>query len=182
MAIELNTVTDPELPEPKGIAAATSSEVYVADGVGSGGWEFANPHGGIYYSDIGTGTTLTAPTAYTKVAVSTTSTHLRDFTSDGAGRLTYTGAANRHVHMVADIVFKHSTGSGQDVFFTVFHNGVEEAGADMVQTADSANYQKISMHWDEELVTNDYFEIFAKTASGNIIIHKMYMFMMGMPG
>jgi hypothetical protein len=35
---ELSTVTDPNLPEPKGVAAATVSQVYVSDGAGSGEW------------------------------------------------------------------------------------------------------------------------------------------------
>lgn len=35
---ELNSVTDPNLPEPKGVASASANEVYVADGSGSGDW------------------------------------------------------------------------------------------------------------------------------------------------
>ena len=135
----------------------------------------------MYYSNIGTGDTLTAPTAYTIVDPTTTSTHLHDFTNNGAGRLTYTGATDKHIHMVVDIVFKHSVGAGQDCFFTFFHNGVEETGADVAHTADSADYQKISLHWDEQISTNDYFEIYAKASAGNIIIHKFYLFSMGMP-
>jgi len=36
------TLTDPELHEPKGVAAAASGEVYVADGGGSGAWTTIN--------------------------------------------------------------------------------------------------------------------------------------------
>lgn len=36
-----NTITDPNLHEPKGIAAATVGQVYVSDGVGSGSWQNA---------------------------------------------------------------------------------------------------------------------------------------------
>lgn len=179
---EHNTMTGASVHEPKGVdAVSETNHVYLSDGAGSGSWGHANPHGGIFYSDIGTGTTLTTPTAYTKLAPITTQTHLHDFTSDDLGRLTYTGATDRHIHMVVDIVFKHSVGAGQDCFFTVSHDGVEETGADMVQTADSADYQKISLHWDEQISTNEYFEIYAKASSGDIVIHKMYMFIMGMP-
>lgn len=38
MTIEHSTITDPYLHEPKGIAAATISKVYVSDGAGSGTW------------------------------------------------------------------------------------------------------------------------------------------------
>ena len=34
-----STITDPYLHEPKGVAAASSGDVYVADGSGSGTWE-----------------------------------------------------------------------------------------------------------------------------------------------
>ena len=34
-----STLTDPYLHEPKGVAAASSSKVYVADGSGSGAWQ-----------------------------------------------------------------------------------------------------------------------------------------------
>lgn len=35
---ELSTITDPYLPEPKGISTAGSGKLYVADGLGSGDW------------------------------------------------------------------------------------------------------------------------------------------------
>ena len=38
MPTEHNTITDPEIHEPKGVAAAASGEVYVANGAGSGSW------------------------------------------------------------------------------------------------------------------------------------------------
>lgn len=36
--VQHSTLTDPNLHEPKGVAAATVSQVYVADGAGSGDW------------------------------------------------------------------------------------------------------------------------------------------------
>ena len=182
MTVEHNTLTGTELHEPKGVASVSeANHVYLSDGNGSGSWEHPNPHGGIFYSDIGTGTTLTTPTAYSLVSPATTSTHLHDFTHNSLGRLTYTGTPDTHIHLVADIVFKHTVGAGQDCFFTLFRNGVEETGADIVQTADSTDYQKISLHWDEEISTNDYFEIYTKASSGSIVVHKLYIFSMGMP-
>ena len=181
MPAEHNTITDPELHEPKGVAAASANAVYLADGLGSGAWEHAAPHAGFYYSDIGTGTTLTTPTAYTLVGPATTATHVDDFTHNSLGRVTFTGASDRHVHMVCDIVFKHSTGGGQDCFFTIFKNGIEQTGADIVQSADSTDYQKIAMHWDDQASTNDYYEIYSKASTGSIIVHKYYVFVMGMP-
>lgn len=36
--VEHSTITDPNIHEPKGIAAATADQIYVADGAGSGDW------------------------------------------------------------------------------------------------------------------------------------------------
>ena len=38
MAIEHSTITDPDIHEPKGVAAAAAGTVYIADGAGSGAW------------------------------------------------------------------------------------------------------------------------------------------------
>ena len=38
MTIQHRTITDPQIHEPKGVAAAASGEVYVANGAGSGAW------------------------------------------------------------------------------------------------------------------------------------------------
>jgi hypothetical protein len=40
MTIQHNTITDPEIHEPKGVAAASSGTVYKADGTGSGSWSY----------------------------------------------------------------------------------------------------------------------------------------------
>lgn len=45
--VEHSTLTTTDLHEPKGVAAATSGQVYVADGAGSGAWAFQNQYGAI---------------------------------------------------------------------------------------------------------------------------------------
>lgn len=181
MTIEHSALTDADgLHEPKGIAGANTNEVYHADGLGSGTWKHSNPHGGWRYSNIGTGTTFIAPTVYTLMSVVGVTTHLHDFTNNGAGRLTYTGVPDIHAHLVLDMSFKHSTGSGQDVFFELHKNGIAQS-SEGVASADSANYQHVAVHFDDIVTTNDYLELYLKTASGNVIVHAAYMFIMGMP-
>jgi hypothetical protein len=36
--VEHSAITDPNIHEPKGIAAATADQIYVSDGAGSGDW------------------------------------------------------------------------------------------------------------------------------------------------
>jgi len=181
MAIEHDAIADGERHEPKGIAAAAVNDVYLADGAASGSWQHMNPHAGMFYTNIGTGTTFTTPTTYTLLNMATTATQLDEFTHNSLGRITYTGTETRHFHLAANLTVKHSTGTGQDVFFGWHKNGVLQTGGEAVQTADSANYDSISMHWDTVLTTNDYMELFVKVATGDSIIHTYYMFAIGMP-
>lgn len=49
--VDLVTITDPYLPEPKGISAATNGMILVADGLGSGDWTIINSYGGMVLND-----------------------------------------------------------------------------------------------------------------------------------
>lgn len=181
--IQHSSLTGAELHEPKGADAAAADTVYVADGVGSGAWELLNPYGGIIYNDVeGSGTTFTTPTAYTLINTTTAATNLNGFSTNNAGRLTYTGTDMRHCHAVMDMSYGHSTGSGQDCFFAAYKNGALLGDFESVGTADSSNFQRMVLHFDVMVSTNDYFEIYCKTATGNVVVYHMYFFMMGMPG
>lgn len=171
MPIEHNVITDPDIHEPKGVAAASDGQIYIADGAGSGDWRFL-PHSYFYYDNIGTGTTITAPTAYTKVGPTTVgdaSPH--EFTHSGTGRLTYTGTATIDVSIHSTITMKHSAGAGVDCYFQIFKNGAGVSGGQAVFTADSANYKVVTLSLHTSLSTNDYVEVFTKASSGNVIVH-----------
>ena len=71
MAIEHDAIPNADLHEPKGVNAATSGQVYVADGVGSGAWTTKNYYDKVYlstnYDDLDTTTShyLVSPVAGT---------------------------------------------------------------------------------------------------------------------
>lgn len=184
--VEHSALTGASLHEPKGIAAASANEILVADGAASGSWQKIHPFGGWRYSDTGTGTTYTTPTVYEIMDVVSSDSNLSEFTHNNLGRLTYTGTAARHLHAVCDLSYKHSTGSGQDVYFAIYKNGAQltqsTLDVEAVGTADSANFQRMVLHFDDTATTNDYYEVYLKAASGNVIIHTAYLFIMGMPG
>jgi hypothetical protein len=168
---EHSTLTGSALHEPKGADNANISQVFITDGAGSGSWRYI-PHSALYYDNIGTGTTITTPTAYTLIGPATVGdSDPHEFTHNSLGRLTYTGASDVDVNVNASITFKHSTGTGQDCYFQVHVNGVAVAGTQHVVTADSANYQNISLLSHTDLTTNDYVEVFCKSATGSVIVH-----------
>jgi len=178
MPIEHKNITNADLHEPLDVSTAPVDAVYISDGLGSGNWEVPVIHGGWRYEAIGTGTTFTTPTTNTLINVVGVTTFLSEFTNNGLGRLTYTGTKTRHSHLVFDVSLKHSTGAGSDIFFDIYKNGVS-TGSENVVSADSTTYQHVAIHYDGQLSTNDYLEIFLRTASGNVIIHEAYMFIMG---
>jgi hypothetical protein len=183
MPIEHKDIPEAQLHEPKGVSTALIDQVYVADGAGSGSWEIANPYGGIIYNDIaGSGTTITTPTTYSLVGPVTAATNLNGFTTNNLGRLTYVGTTTRHAHAVFDGSFKHSTGAGNDITFGVFKNGSLLGSFESIGTADSADFQRMVLHFNTMITTNDYFEIYTKTPTGNVVVFSTHLFLMGMPG
>jgi len=181
MATEHNVISDgngtttSKRHEPKGASIAAVGQIYISDGASSGVWRYL-PHSYMYYDDIGTGTTYTTPTAYTLIGPTTVGdSDPRDFSHNSLGRLTYTGTADTDVSISCSVTMKHSTGSGQDCFFQIHKNGSPLTGAQTVRTADSANYGSVTVLGHSELSTNDYFELYCKVASGNIIVHAFNM-------
>lgn len=71
--IEHVNITDPNIHEPKGVSTATTNEVYVADGAGSGSWKTVYTQGFEDYADNASG------------AQPLTSGSWVDLTNDGAG-------------------------------------------------------------------------------------------------
>jgi len=69
-------LADPELHEPKGVAAASLGQMYIADGVGSGAWEdnTGNTHGDAI---ITSNTTVTAVTAAVDATLATDSDYVK---------------------------------------------------------------------------------------------------------
>jgi len=173
MSTQHKNIVEADLHEPKGASTAAAGEVFIADGLGSGSFIKEETSGSWFYSNIGTGTTYTTPTSYTLINMAGTAKAADEWVYNSLGRLTYSGAANRHAHITISISFKHSTGTGTDCYFAIFLNGVEETGSNIVQDG-TTGYSNITLHWDMNVVSTDYVEIFLKTSSGNIIIHQMY--------
>jgi len=69
MTIQHKLIADADLHEPKGVASASSGKVYVADGTGSGSWQYPSGkvHGEIYIDAGATSQTLSGSSAYSKL-------------------------------------------------------------------------------------------------------------------
>lgn len=67
--IQHSALTDPNLHEPKGASTAASGKVYVANGSGSGTWQYIAGHayGDLYITGSSTSQTLSASSALSKL-------------------------------------------------------------------------------------------------------------------
>jgi hypothetical protein len=67
--IQHSVLTDPQLHEPKGASTASSGKVYVANGSGSGAWQFIAGHsyGDLYITSSSVSQTLSAASALAKL-------------------------------------------------------------------------------------------------------------------
>jgi len=67
--IQHSVLTDPQLHEPKGASTAASGKVYVANGSGSGAWQFIAGHsyGDLYITASSVSQTLSAASALAKL-------------------------------------------------------------------------------------------------------------------
>jgi hypothetical protein len=174
-----STIADADRHQPKGLSTASAGMVYVCTGADTGIWKYI-PHSFCYYSDIGTGTTYTTPTAYTLINPTTTGDGSPvGFTHNGAGRLTYTGTPSVEVSIVCNVCLKSSTGSGIDVYYALYKNGVAIPGGVMVNAANSVNYKTIVILAHDSFSTNDYVELYIKAVSGDIVIHAFELLIQG---
>jgi len=69
MTIQHKLITDPDIHEPKGVAAATVGKVYLSDGAGSGAWTYPSGrvHGEVYIDAGATSQTLSGSSAYARL-------------------------------------------------------------------------------------------------------------------
>lgn len=113
MATEHSTLTGSNLHEPKGVASATSGQVYVANGSGSGAWTSRVQTGFWDYNDVTTtGTPITITGGAGFVAL----------TNDGAGAFTnktYALAGMTDIYNTSTNKFDWDNGTGLSLGDTV---------------------------------------------------------------
>lgn len=67
--VQHSAITDPNIHEPKGVSSAAAGKVYVANGSGSGSWQYISGHayGELYISNNSTAQALAAASALAKL-------------------------------------------------------------------------------------------------------------------
>lgn len=178
-----STLTDPYLHEPKGIAAASSGSVYIADGAGSGDWTKQHSHinGYIDFDPTTPAYQHSVTTSYTALDP-TFSTTLADNFSGAVSpnaRLIYTGTDDVTAFCNFSFNFKQASGTDYNFELVFYKNGSLMNGGHIIVTAVSGEWRSATLSDMVALSTDDYVEIFIKgssaftldVASASLIIH-----------
>lgn len=206
-SVQHSAITDPNVHEPKGVAAATVNKVYVSSGTGSGTWQkisppqFAGiasngqagdtvtvdgsgnfvltgtPHGQVHFFNLASPYTLTYPSAYTKLAPTTTVGGIpSNFTEANTARLTYTGTDSVPMSIKYSVSLDQTSGASRDLVVAIYKNGSVSNGHSVVTTTTGEKHNMGGVH-TVTMATNDYIELYIQNtgASGNIRLYAMQL-------
>ena len=181
-----SALSDPYLHEPKGASTASSGDIYLANGSGSGAWTSAHQHVDAYLAFDATTPAYThaATTSFTVInpTLSTSSTDGFTVTNSPNARLTYTGTRDVTTNMHISLSTSQATGTSKDVEWKIYKNGSALTGAHVIRTISSGTWGSISLLGNSSLSTNDYIEIYSKISSaGNVKYASVFWSIKGLP-
>lgn len=161
-----SALTDPNLHEPKGIAAAPAGQVYIADGAGSGDWlEFSRYVNGYVAFDAATPAYQhSVTTSFTALNPTFSISANNGFTglSSPNARVRYDGTETITASAQFSISFKNNSGTSRDIELQIRKNGSAFNGGHTITTAVSGEWKSITMIDIGSISTNDYLEVFIK--------------------
>lgn len=180
-----NTLTDPYLHEPKGASTASSGEIYIADGAGSGSWTQGHRHVGGHLT-FSTGSPYAHSTTNSDTVLNPTFTLVDNngFTglSSPNARIRYDGTESISTALTATFSIQQSSGTSRNVEIVFYKNGVALAGSRVIATAASGEWNQITTAFNATLATNDYIEVFTKADSAATINYASgYLRITGVP-
>lgn len=180
------TLTDPNLHEPKGIAAAPAGQVYIADGAGSGNWkELARyVNGYIAFDAVTPAYQKSVTTGFTALDPTFTISANNGFTglSSPNARLRYDGSETITATAQFTIAFRNNSGTSRDIEIILRKNGSTFNGGHTINTAISGEWKTMTMVDIGSLATNDYLEVFIKgSAAFTLDIAAASLTVMGVP-
>lgn len=164
--IEHSALTTRELHEPKGIGSASSGEVYVANGSGSGVWTPADSHIAGYIAFDATTpayqhSTTTSDTVLDPTFSVASSKNFSGETSPNA-RLVYEGSADAYAMTTFVASVKQSSGTNRELEIALAKNGVEVAGTRSIMTINTGYWLTYAISTILSLSTDDYVEVLIK--------------------
>jgi len=185
--VEHSVLTGGALHEPKGVAAASSGQTYVANGSGSGTWQPIHRHLG-----AATAFNKSSPYAYsldTDIAEKFLSPSISSTTTSGFTvvtspnlRFKYDDATGLTGLINVTMSSTQTTGPTKDVEWALFKNGTEIVGSRAIRSIATGTWGSISVTGLTTLAQNDYIEIKTKADADNVDVNyaNIYVSIIGM--
>jgi len=123
-------------------------------------------------------TTIVSSATYAKYNVTTINDLTNDFTSDGLGKLTYTGTHTKTFRVVFKLLgLEMASGTDLEVRGTIYKNGaLVNRSTSMTFSSDNTGYRgSISGDAIMDLATNDYLEIYFMNFDTNADLVRSWM-------
>jgi hypothetical protein len=150
-------------------ASSSSTSVELARITGTGDFilqgtaYLKQSYGVIYMTTNLTQTTLTANT-WAKIAGTTITSSLNQFTSPSSNRLTYTGSTTINACAIGNTSIYSNAAVGTRMDIAIFKNGVQVGAPNYVNISTLAYVYSLTVYANVSLATNDYIEIWARTS------------------
>lgn len=166
MAIEHDSITDPDIHEPKGVSTASANEVYVADGAGSGEWIKTKYHinGYIPFDATTPAYHHSVTTSFSPLNPTFSATLVEGFTGETSpnARLKYTGTEDVIAHCSFVFNFENASGADRELEITFYKNGSLMNGGHIIVTSENNHWRSATLTDMVSLSTDDYVEVFVK--------------------
>lgn len=182
-----SSLSDPYLHEPKGVAAASSGDVYVANGTGSGSW--IKPNNFINgYIDFDSSTPAYQHSVTTSFTVLNPTFSVSGQTRGWTGETTpnailkYIGTESTFALLNFTLNFQNSSGTDKQLELTYYKNGSPLNGGHIIVTSENNHWRSATLSDYGSFSTNDYLEIFVKAnASFTLDIASASLTILGVP-
>tara|TARA_R110000822_G_scaffold120579_2_gene254039 strand:- start:42 stop:695 length:654 start_codon:yes stop_codon:yes gene_type:complete len=146
---------------------ATVGQVFIADGAGSGAFD-------VIHKFIGANVPFNAASPYAYSHATTTSDTILNPVLSAAvnsgftiatspnARLVYADSVTIHAQITVSMSSQQASGTGRDVQWGLFKNGVEITGSRAIRTISTSDWGSITTTGLTQLVTGDYLELKTK--------------------
>ena len=188
--VQHSAITDPNIHEPKGVAAATINKVYVSNGTGSGTWQklsppqlaglttngqagdtltvngsgnfvfTGTPHGQVHFFNLATPYTLTYPSSFTKLAPTTTAGGLSSNFTESTTGRLTYTGTDTVPVSVSYSVSLDQTSGADRDLVTAIFKNGSVSNGYAVDTASSGQKHNLSGVHTLTMATNDYVELY----------------------
>jgi hypothetical protein len=180
-----STLTDPYLHEPKGVASASSGDVYISNGSGSGVWTQSHRHVGGHIT-FSTGSPYAHSTTTSDTVLNPTFNLIDNNGFTGLAspnaRIRYDGSESISTAITFTASIQQSSGGDKQVELVIYKNGVALSGSRVVATAATGAWNQLTSAFNTTLNTNDYVEVFVKAdAAATINFASAYLRITGVP-